>query len=118
MTESDHSQQNNNNDNDLFFNSIENEEESQTDRQIEELQENLAAEKDARREERFFFILLSIILFNLAIMANVTNWAVPITITILELFLLLLIARRLGLEEVSTLFSRLIARIADGVAKQ
>ena len=101
-----------------LFESMELNEEDKRAQQIAELQADLAAEKDARREERFFFIFVVTIFFNLTIFSNVNNWAVPISTVVLQLILFVFVARRLGLEEVSTLFHGIIGRIADGVSKQ
>lgn len=103
---------------DKLLGSLEKVQEDQKDKQIQDLQNELAKEKDARDEERFFYIICLVILFNIAIFSGISNWAVPIVVGIFELIFIFFLAKRLGMEEVATLFSRLIARITDGVAKQ
>lgn len=63
------------------------------DRQILELQEKLVAEIDARKEDRFFFVVVCVLLFNIMIFSSMENTSGPIAILILELLVLLPLAR-------------------------
>lgn len=69
--------------------------------------ENVAL-KDAIREERFGWILLSIILFDMAMFANIQTTGVPIAILLLQALLLIVLARRLGVQEIVRIADRLI----------
>lgn len=81
------------------------------DEQIEKLQEDLAEERDARREERFLFIFVCIIIFDIAFFTVMPSFGGPIALMILELLVLVPLARRMGMEEIATLFDRVLSRM-------
>lgn len=86
-------------------------------KQIQELQKTLSKEKDARQEERFFGILLLTILFNVLIFMPMQSWGGPISILILELIVLFLLARRMGMEEVEQIIDRFLSSLS-GIIKE
>lgn len=89
---------------------------SKTYEQIDELQKNLARERDARREDRFVFIVLLILLLDVVFFSVMPTLAGPIALMVLQLLVLIPLARRMGMEEVAALIDRVIGRIA-GSAK-
>ena len=82
------------------------------DRQIEELQQSLTAERDARREDRFVFIVALVILFDVAFFAVMPSFGGPLALLILELLVLIPLARRMGMQEIATILDRVLGRIA------
>ena len=97
------------------FKNIDSVEPGSQDQQIAELEKALEREKDSRREERFFFIFLTTIIFDIVIFSVFPNWAGPFSILILQIIFLILLAKRLGMEEVQQLLSRILGRVADGI---
>lgn len=85
---------------------------------IEELQEELTAERDARREDRFVFICVGVLLLDVMVFSVMPNLGGPIAILVLELLILIPLARRLGMEESARLLSRVLDRVGDGVSSQ
>lgn len=68
----------------------------------------LDEEKDKRKEERFLFILAGLVLLDAHILGNMDNWAAPLVIGILQLFGLLIYARRSGVEEVQQWLDKML----------
>lgn len=82
------------------------------DEQISELQEQLAYERDARKEERFFFLVLLVLLLDVVFFTVMPTFGGPIALFILELLILIPLAKRMGMEEVAQIASRVIDRVA------
>lgn len=76
------------------------------------LGERLQAEKDARMEERFIWVVACVILIDVIWLRTSPNPTFPIVILILELVALLIIARRMGVND----FVKLMDRILYGFA--
>tara|TARA_R100000789_G_C2995631_1_gene147364 strand:- start:55 stop:393 length:339 start_codon:yes stop_codon:yes gene_type:complete len=87
------------------------------DQQIEELQEALAQERDARLEDRYVFIVISVLLLDIVFFTVMPTFGGPLALLILELLILIPLARRMGLEEVARIMSRVIGRVSDGINK-
>ncbi len=68
--------------------------------------------RDRLLEERFGWIVVCFVLFNAAILANFQTWTAALSVLVPELLLLILLARRFGLEQVT----RLVDRIIEGYA--
>ncbi len=83
------------------------------DQQISELQKQLAYEKDARLEERFTFIALIILLFDVVFFSVMPTFGGPLAVLILELLILIPLARRMGMDEIARIISRVIDRLAS-----
>lgn len=81
-------------------------------RALSDAQEEIAGLKDARKEERVGWIVISVILFDCALFLNAENAVAPVIIGILQIALLALLAKRLGVEEFYALFSKLMHRFA------
>ena len=67
--------------------------------------------EDARKEERFYSILILVILLDVVLFDAVEGTLVPVVIMVLELILLIPVAKRLGLEGIAELLSILVRRI-------
>jgi hypothetical protein len=105
------------NDSDRLFQILAQEEVSQKDKQIQLLQDSLENEKDKRKEERFIFICVVILLLNVVFFSVLDNFTGPIALIILELLVLIPLARTMGVEEAAKLMSRVIERISDSLTK-
>lgn len=86
-------------------------------RSTEELKKELAAEKDARREDRFIFIVVSIILLDVIFFTFMPNFGGPLAILVLQILILIPIARRLGMEEIIEILNGVITRIGNEVKR-
>lgn len=82
-----------------------------------ELENELANEKDGRREDRFLFAVALIAIFDIWAMRSVSSWTLPIVVGIVELFFLLIFARRMGVEEIHFWLNQLLPRINFGLRK-
>ena len=85
--------------------------EDATTRQIERLQEQLAKEKDARKEDWFISIVIVLVFFNVLMFTVVTSIFGPVVLLVLQLLILIPLARKLGLQEISQLLDRLLSRV-------
>lgn len=79
---------------------------------LSDAQEEIAGLKDARNEERVGWMVIAVILFDCALFLNAQNATAPVVIGILEIALLALLAKRLGVEEFYALFSKVMHRFA------
>jgi len=95
------------------FSSLVSNEPSKQEKQIDELQEQLAEEKDARKEERFVFIVLLIMLLDVVFFTVMPTFGGPIALLILELLILIPLARRMGMEEMAKLLNRVLDRMVN-----
>ena len=73
-------------------------------------QEELGELADARREERIGWIVVTVILFDCLFLLNAQNWAGPIVIGILQIGILAVVAKRLGVQEFYALFASVVER--------
>jgi len=85
------------------------------DQQIEELQETLAFERDARIEDRFVFVIVGVLLLDVVFFSLMPTFGGPLAILILELLIFVPLARRMGMDEVAKIMSRVIGRVSDGI---
>lgn len=72
------------------------------------LEQELSDEKEARSEERFAWIAVIVILIDVLWFRNAQNVAVPFVVLFLEILILFVVARRLGLQKLELLFESLI----------
>lgn len=82
-------------------------------RALAEAQEEIGQLRDARREERIGWIVVSAILFDCAMLLNAENSAGPLIIGVLEIAVLALAAKRMGVEEFYALFSAIMHRFGN-----
>lgn len=80
--------------------------------QISELQEQLAQEKDARMEDRFVFIVAVVILLDVVFFTVMPSFGGPLALLILQLLVLIPLAKRMGMQEVAQILSRVLHRMA------
>lgn len=85
---------------------------SAQDSQVSELQEQLAHEKDARQQERFIFIVVAVLLLDVVFFAILPTFGGPLALLLLELLILIPLAKRMGMEEIAELLSRLLDHMA------
>ncbi len=90
---------------------------NQRNEQIQALQEDLAKEQDARKEERFVWLLISIILLNITFFTSMQSLLGPLVIGAFELVLLVIIAQRMGKEEIVQLIDRLVGSVVKAASK-
>lgn len=90
---------------------------SHRDQQIDELQKSLAAERDARLEERFIFVVAATILLNVVFFSVLDGIGGPVALLILELLILVPLARRMGVGEIAQLLDRILNRMAGSINK-
>jgi len=67
--------------------------------------------QDDRREERFLWVCACVILFDCAVMLNAENIIAPLGIILLEVMALIVLAKRMGIEEIQELVYGLIDRV-------
>ena len=72
------------------------------------LESDVQALKDKLLEERFVWIVICVILVDVLWFRNAPNAVLPILVFILEAIVLFIDARRMGIQEVSALFERVI----------
>lgn len=82
------------------------------DQQIQTLQEDLANERDARREERFIFIVILVLLLDIVFFSVMSSFGGPLALLILELLILIPLAKRMGMEEIAAIYSRVLDNVA------
>ena len=70
------------------------------DEAIQRLEAECAQLRERLVEERFCWVLLSIIAIDLHVFTRSATWAAPIVVGALELLLLLVLARRFGVQEI------------------
>lgn len=85
---------------------------SNKDRQIEELQNQLAAERDARREDRFVGIVSIVCLLDVVFFTVMPTFGGPLALLVLQLLILIPLARRMGMQEIAEILSRVLHRMA------
>ena len=88
------------------------------EKQIQELQTELARERDWRKEDRFVGIVLLTILLNVVFFSVLPTFGGPIAILLLELLILIPLARRMGMAEIvqiiNSVLNRLAGKASDG----
>lgn len=79
---------------------------SKKDMQIAELQSEIVSLKDCVNEDRFVSLLIILILLNVIFFSHTEGWGAPITILVLELILLFILARKLGVEDITNILDK------------
>jgi hypothetical protein len=78
------------------------------------LETQLSEIKDARNEERFIWIVVCTILVDVIWFRNAINPVLPLVILVLELLVLLVLARRMGIDDLVSLVDRLLHSVGRG----
>ena len=85
------------------------------DKTTARLEDALEKERDGRKEERFIWILVTTILLNVCFFMSMQSFMGPLIIGLLQLVGFVLVAKKLGMEEVVQLFDRMLSTIANSV---
>ena len=85
------------------------------DEQIQKLQDALSREKDARKEEHFVVIIFVIILLDIVFFIQMPSFGGPLAILILELLILIPLARRMGMEEIVRILDKVLSRVVNAI---
>jgi hypothetical protein len=87
------------------------------DEQIAELQEKLTQERDGRREDRFVGLVMLAILLDV-VFFSVVSWGGGLAIVVLELIILIPLAKRMGMEELGQIISSVLNRLAGKASER
>lgn len=82
-----------------------------------EMESELAKAKDGRLQERFGVILAALIVFDVWAFSGMETWTAPLAILIVELFLIIVVARACGIEDIVELVSSIVKSIGDRAGK-
>ncbi|MFP4465016.1 MAG: hypothetical protein ACLFP8_07300 [Alphaproteobacteria bacterium] len=85
--------------------------EGKKDKQIATLQTQLEEVKEERHEERFCWALSLLILLNVFFFTNMEGWGAPISILLLQLVLLIILARKWGVEDLTDILDKYILNL-------
>lgn len=85
------------------------------DEQIAALQQKLAKERDARREDRFVFIVIALILLDICFFTVMPTTGGPITLAVLQLLVLIPIAKRMGMKRIAKMYNRVLGRLSGQI---
>ena len=88
---------------------------TKTDEAIKQLEDKLEKEKDGRKEDRFFGAVIILLLLDVVFFSVMPSLGGPIALLVLELLVLIPFAKRMGMEEISLILSRVLHRVADRV---
>lgn len=77
------------------------------------LGETLEGVKDARCEERFVWIVVVVILVDVLWFKDSTNPTLPLVVLVLQLVVLLILARKMGIDDVVTLINKLLHSVGN-----
>lgn len=90
------------------FTDLKGDDDSEKDEAFARLQEEVVRIKDARLEERFIWIVICTVLVDVLWFRSVSNPALPVVVMILQLIILMILAKRMQIEDVQTLMERII----------
>jgi hypothetical protein len=77
------------------------------------LGDELEAAQDGRKEERFVWITIVVILVDVMWFEDSPNPALPVVVLVLQLILLVVLARRMGIDDVVELIDRFIHAVGN-----
>lgn len=81
---------------------------SRDDETIASLQKELARTKERNREERFCWALSLIVLLDVFFFTSTNGWGAPIVLLFLQVILLIILARRWGVEDLTDVLDRYV----------
>lgn len=90
---------------------------SKKDQELDRLTSRLEELEDRRKEERFGWIVALLAIVNYLLLRDVANLVTPLIVFIFELIALLVLARRLGVEYIEIIISRLIGSVTKRIEK-
>lgn len=85
---------------------------SELEKKIEQLEQQLEGERDCRREDRFLAFVVVMILFDVLLLDKAQNVSVPIIVFLLELMFFIVIAKRMGVQQIAGILDRLLNHFA------
>lgn len=89
-----------------------------SDEQISELQEQISEVKDRASEDRFLFFLVAVIVFDVFAFKYLGSTGMALIIAFLEAILLIVLAKRFGVEEPQVWLSALMRACLDRIGKK
>ena len=94
------------------FRLLTSEEPSKQDQQVQELQSQLERERDGRKEDRFVGLVVLVMLLDVVFFSVMDTFGGPLALLVLELLILIPLARQMGMEEIAQILSRVLHRMA------
>jgi len=85
---------------------------SKQDQQIQELQDRLERERDGRKEDRFVGIVCLVMLLDVVFFTVMPTFGGPLALLVLELLILIPLAKRMGMQEIAQILSSVLHRMA------
>lgn len=79
---------------------------------VENLEKRLETEKDHRLEDRFIFLIIIILLIDIILLNGATNISLTLGIMAFQLIFLLLLAKRMGVQQLAAILDRILNTIA------
>lgn len=83
--------------------------------QIQRLQGELQRQLDERKEERLIWILVVTVLLDVYFFTSMDNIAGPIVILVFQVLVVVMVATKMGMEQVVQLIDRMIAMLARNI---
>lgn len=78
-----------------------------------QLSEKLEDAEDGRKEERFLWIVVVVILVDVLWFKDSSNPTIPIVVLVLQLIILLVLARRMGIDGIVQLIDRILHTVGS-----
>ena len=79
---------------------------------IEALEKRLEREQDGRREDRFVCLVIVLMLLDILQLNGAVNVSVGIIVFVLQLVFLLVVAKRMGVEQIAGILDRILNTFA------
>ncbi|MGR3724512.1 hypothetical protein [Abyssibius alkaniclasticus] len=79
---------------------------------IDALEKSLEREQDGRREDRFVCLLIVFMLLDILLLNGAVNMSVGIIVFVLQLVFLLVVAKRMGVEQIAGILDRILNTFA------
>ena len=84
-----------------------------TDEKIQSLESEIQTLKTKMNEDRFITVGLFVVLFDGYLFEHMNNWGGPIGLLILEFFILLVLGRKFGIEDITRFSDKVINAIGS-----
>lgn len=80
---------------------------------IAQLERTIAELEDKLEEQRFFWIAIIFIIFDSLTFPTMQTWSAPLGILLIQLVILVVLAKRCGIEEVGQLLDKILNTAAN-----